>query len=198
MESRKAQSQTGGKLFHKESIMKHKALAPPLALILLLSTAPFAKTQTKNVDQSVATTSIQAWQLLSSLKRGKQVLIEFKSDAGRTAEGKFVSVSGTKLTLSEDGSDVTVEQSDIQRVYRLQGRWSRSKTARIGAGIGMLVGTFIGVSRSISREREVGHVGGASDTTPSFAGFYLGTLAGAGLGALAGGKRKGTLLYESK
>jgi hypothetical protein len=122
--------------------MKHKALAPPLALILLVTTSPLAKTQIKKVDQSLTNASAQDWQLLGSLKRGKQVLVEFKSNVGGTAEGKLVSVSGTKLTLTVGGLDFTLEQREIQKVYQLKGRWSRSKTAKIGAGIGMVVGTF--------------------------------------------------------
>jgi hypothetical protein len=176
--------------------MKHKALAPPLALFLFLTTTPITRTQTKSAEES-ATTSVQDWQGLAKLKRGKQVLIELKDD-GRSAEGKFVSISGTKLTLLEDGTNVTLEQNEIQRVYRLQGKWSRGTTAKIGAGIGMFVGTLVGAGRMIRLEREVGHVGSDRDTLPAVVGFFVGSLAGAGIGALVGGKRRGKLLYEAK
>jgi len=176
--------------------MKHRALAPPLALFLFLTTTPITRTQTKNVDEA-ATTSVQDWQGLAKLKRGKQVLIELKDD-GRTAEGKFVSVSGTTLTLLEDGSNVTLEQNEIQKVYRLKGKWSRGTAAKISGGIGMFVGTFVGAGRGVALEREVGHVGSERDTLPAFVGFFVGSVVGAGVGALVGGKRRGKLLYEAK
>jgi hypothetical protein len=70
--------------------------------------------------------------------------------------------------------------------------------AKVGAGVGMLVGTFVGAARGVELEREPGHVNSEKDTLPATAGFFIGTAAGAGIGALVGGKRKGKLLYEAK
>ena len=177
--------------------MRSKLLAPPLACFLMLTTTSSGKAQTTNPKQA-AQTIVSDWQGLQNLKRGRQILIEYKSNAGVTLECKFVSVSGSKLTVSCDDSQATIEQSDIQRVYRLNGRWSRGTMAIIGAGVGMVAGTFVGASRGLKLEQEVGHVNSEKDEVPAVAGFVIGTAAGAGVGALVGGKRRGRLLYEAK
>jgi hypothetical protein len=178
--------------------MKTRATASLLALILWLTLTPAAASQTDKTGPAAAVKDAQDWQGLSSLKPGRRILVELRGGSVETFEGKFIGVAGSKLNLSDDGYTVSLEQSDIHRVYRLKGRWSRSKTARIGAGVGMVLGTIIGVRRGIRAESAVGHVPSDADTAPAFAGFALGTLAGAGLGALLGGRRRGELLYEAK
>jgi hypothetical protein len=178
--------------------MKSKVLALLLALILMAAATPADLAQTNNSGQQTTSPSAQDWQGLRDLKPGEKILVEFKSSIGDPVEGKFISASGSKLTLSDDGYQLSLEQRDIQSVYQLKGRWSRSKTAKIGAGIGMVIGTIIGVGRELRLEEEVGHVPSQADTTPTFAGLFIGTFVGAGLGALVGGKRKGKLLYEAK
>src|SRR5207248_1073701 len=133
-----------------------------------------------------------------TLKPSKKILVEFKSGVRDPVEGKFVSAVGGRLTLSNGGYAFGLEQRDIQRVYRLKGRWSRGTLAKVGAGIGMVVGTFVGVAIEVRNEERPGHVPSADDDGPAIAGAFLGTLAGAGAGALLGGKRKGQLLYEAK
>ena len=178
--------------------MKYKFVPPLLAFILVLTTTPISTAQTTNSAQSAAQTNASDWQGLRNLKRGKQILIEYKSRVGGTLECTFVSVAGTKLTVSAGGSEAMIEQGDIQRVYRLNGKWSRSKMAIVGAVIGMVVGAFVGAGRTLQLEQEVGHVNSDRDTAPLAAGFVIGTAAGAGIGELVGGKRKGKLLYEAK
>ena len=178
--------------------MNSKFVASFLAFILTATTAPTIKSQTKNPEQPAKQTNISDWQHLQSLKRGKQIVIEYKSNVGGTLECKFVRVAGSGLTVSDGNSEATIDQRDIERVYRLNGKWSRSTMAKIGAGIGMLVGTFVGAGRAVSLEREPGHINSDNDSAPAFVGFFIGTAAGAGLGALVGGKRKGKLLYEAK
>jgi hypothetical protein len=172
--------------------MNSKFLPPLLAFILMLTTAPIGTAQYSTQ------THASDWQGLQNLKAGKQILIEYKSNVGGSLECKFVSIAGTKLTVSASGVQTTIEQSDIQSVYRLNGKWSRGKMAKVGAGIGMLVGSFVGAARAVELEREPGHIGSDKDTFPAVAGFFIGTAAGAGIGALVGGKRKGHLLYEAK
>lgn len=176
--------------------MRSRVLALLLDFILLLTASPFALAQTNNSVPSQTTIAVQDWQGLRDIKPGKKVLVEFKS--GSTIDGKVSSLIGSTLTLSSGKNIYTLEQREIQRVYRLKGRWSRSKTARIGAIVGMLVGTFVGTDLSIRAEGKVGHIPSAEDTAPAYYGFFIGSLAGAGLGALLGGKRKGELLYEAK
>ena len=175
--------------------MKHKILAPILASILFLATSPVALTQTTQVTSADVA---QDWQQLRGLKQGKQILVELKPGLGEPVTGKFVSATGSKLTVSLDGFNFDVEQRDIQKVYRLKGRWSRSRMAKIGMGVGMLTGTFIGVGKSIENERRPNHISTERDQLPSVLGFFFGSLAGAGIGALLGGKRKVELLYEAK
>lgn len=169
--------------------MKSRVPASLLALILMLTAAPVIPAQTNNSGQTPPNTTVQDWQGLRDLKSGKKILVEFKS--GNTLDGKLVSIAGSTLTLSGGGNVYSLEQRDIQRVYRLKGRWSRAKAARIGAvilgGVGLLIGTDKDV-RSSSPEP------GAA----AYAGLFGGALAGAGLGAMLGGKRKSKLLYEAK
>jgi len=179
--------------------MKSKTLAATLlALILTLTASPLAATQTTALAQTTASAGGRDWQGLSTLKPGKKILVEFKSGVGDPVEGRFVSAVGSRLTLKRDGIPVGLEQRDIQSVYRLKGRWSRGTLAKVGAGIGMVVGTFVGVAIEVRNEERPGHVPSADDDGPAIAGAFLGTLAGAGAGALLGGKRKGQLLYEAK
>ena len=178
--------------------MKTRATVSLLALILALTATPAATSQTNNPGPAATVQPAQDWQGLSGLKAGRRISVELQGGSVETFEGKFISVAGSKLNLSDDGITVSLEQRDIRRVYRVKGRWSRSKTARIGAAVGMVLGTTIGVERGIRAEREVGHVPSDADTAPAFAGFALGALAGAGAGALLGGRRRGELLYEAK
>jgi hypothetical protein len=177
--------------------MKTHVMTLLLTLSLLLTTSPAVLAQTNSSRQSSINAIAQDWQELGSLKSGKKILVEYKT--GDMLEGKFVNVAGSILTLTSDGNTYTLEQRHIQSVHELRGRWSRGKAARIGAGIGMLAGTFIGVERMIRAESKPGFIpSGHADTGPAFAGMGIGTLAGAGAGALLGGKRKGELLYVAR
>ena len=174
--------------------MKSQVLASLLVLILVPTASPAALTQTGSPGQPATMTNAPDWQGLSNLKPGKRVLVEFKN--GSTVDGKFVNAVGSRLTLTADGSTYILEQRDIRRVYGLKGKWSRDRAVGIGAGIGLVVGAFIGSVRMDRAEKEPGHVPSADDTGPLAAGASIGALAGAG--ALLGGKRRGKLLYESK
>jgi len=173
--------------------MNSKVLSHLLAVILALTTSPLANAQVVNPARSV-----EDWQGLQALKRGKKILVEYKSNRGSSFECKFVNINGTKLVVSSNGYQATLEQADIERVYELSGRWSRSRMAAIGAGVGLIVGTAVGSSIAVNLEQEVGHVNSEQDTFPAVAGFAIGTAAGAGIGALVGGKRRGKLIYQAK
>ena len=175
--------------------MKSRLPALLLALTLALNASPLVPAQTtKTSGQAAANT--QDWQGLRDLERGKKVLIEFKD--GSTVHGNFQSAIGSRLTLFDDGGVYSADQREIQRVYRLKGGWSRRVTARIGAGIGFVAGSIIGGRRMSRLERDPNHTPSDADEIPLIAGMSLGTIAGAGVGALLGGKRKGKLLYEAK
>jgi hypothetical protein len=102
------------------------------------------------------------------------------------------------LLVRQDGLPITFKQRDIQRVFSLKGKWSRSEMAKIGAGIGLVGGFLIGMKVIVDRESRGRVAGPDADLSPAIAGLFIGSVAGAGLGALAGGKRKSKLLYEAK
>src|ERR1043166_2964784 len=109
--------------------MTSKSLESFLVFVVILTAPPIRRSQTTNPDQS------SNWQGLQNLKRGKKIFIEYKSNVGGSLECKFVRVAGSVLTVSDGKSQATIDECDIQRVYRLNGRWSRSTMVKIGAGI---------------------------------------------------------------
>jgi hypothetical protein len=172
-----------------------RVLSLLLALILVMTASPAAPAQTNNSGQSATSINVQDWQDLQGLKPGKKILVEFKSNLGDPVEGRFVSAVGTKLTLTSDGYTRSLEQRDIQSVYHLKGRWSRATTGRIGMVVGAVLGGLIDNTLIHPMDRPVTPT---DDGTPSVGGVILGAVAGAGVGRLFGGKRKGKLLYEAK
>ena len=179
--------------------MKSRIFATLLVSVLLLTNfPPPAPAQTSSpAQQTPAQASApRDWQRLLGLKPGKKILIEFKN--GSTVSADFDGVSGGTLNLSGDSTTYALNQQDILRVHRLDGRWSRKRTAQIGAVVGLVVGTIIGGRKMDKLERDPNRIPSDADEIPMIAGMGLGTLAGAGLGALLGGRRRGQLLYEAK
>ena len=166
-----------------------------LTISLVLTASPVAMTQTSQAEQSTANQKLQDWQGMYGVMPGTKLLVELKN--GSKGEGEVASLRRSTLTLATKNYSYVFEQSGIQRIYGFKGP-SRSKTARIGMGIGIVVGTFISVKRSIDNERSGRPLPSNNDGTPSLAGFVIGALAGAGVGSLFGGKRKKELLYEAK
>jgi hypothetical protein len=178
----------------KERNMK-ESLILLLMISLVLTASPVAMTQSSQADQSTPNDKVQDWQGMYGVMPGTKLVVELKS--GRKGEGEVVSLAGSRLTLSAKGHTYVFEQIGIQKIYGFKGR-SRSKTARIGAGIGMFLGTFIGVGMAIRNESRPNRVHSDAERIPAVAGLFLGTLAGGGVGALFGGKRRKELLYEAK
>jgi hypothetical protein len=170
-----------------------------LALLLVLALMPAAQTvalaQTNDPAQSAAANDAQDWQDLNDLKPGKQILVVFKPNIGDAVEAKFVSAIGTKLTIKSHGYTRSLEQRDIQSVYRLKGSLSRRAAGRIGMVVGLLVGAYLDTTVITPPGRPVT---ATDDGTPGFAGAIFGALIGNGVGRLLGGKRKGKLLYDAK
>jgi hypothetical protein len=187
-----------GKLLNEESQVKSRVMALLLVLALLPAAPSVTAAQTAQTDDPAqraatndpATDGAQDWQDLQDLKPGTRILVEFKTSISDPVKAKFVSATGTTLTVTSDGYTRGLGQRDIQSVYLLHGRWSRGKAAKIGAATLGLTGAYIG-ARQDARSSSPQPGGGVS-------GLSLGVLAGAGLGALLGGKRKGKLLYEAK
>jgi hypothetical protein len=176
--------------------MKSRVSSLLIALVLLLTTSTIAPAQTNNSGQPATALNSQDWQGLRDLKLGKKILVELKS--GGTVKGKLFSLEGTRLVLSDDGNAYDLEQREIRRVYELKGRWSRTKASRIGAIIGLVVGAVVGSVEEAKLENKPNRIPSDKDEIPLIAGMTLGPLAGGGIGALLGGKRRGKLLYEAK
>jgi hypothetical protein len=158
--------------------MKNTILAP-LLIFMLLFMVPVA------LAQSATNADTKDWQGLDHLKSGKRILVETK--LGGVIEGKFVSASGSKLTVFAEGAIHTLERSEIQRIYRLKKRWSRKTTAFIGAAVGLFVS--IPIATRIDSDN--------SESVALPAAVYS-IAGGAGLGYLLGGNRVGKLLFEAK
>lgn len=173
--------------------MKNRVLAQVIVLILALTVSPFAFGQGAYTGQP--TNRHADWQGLNNFKAGKKVLVELKS--GGAITGKFVSAIGGRLTLSDNGDSFDIEQRDIDRVYRSKGGWSRRRTIIVGSLVGLFVGEGIGMRKVFELERDKNRIPSDADEIPALAGAVIGTAAGAGAGALLGGKRKGKLLYEA-
>ena len=168
--------------------MKRKLLSVSLALVLLSTASPVAFTQNQ------ITSDPQDWQGLDGLKPGTKILIEFKEGRRDPTVAVFFGITDRSLIVLQDGDRFSMPQRDIQRVS-LQAKWSRSRMVKIGAGIGMMVGVFIGTKQML--DHESAHPGLEADPSPAFGGMFIGALAGAAVGTLVG-KRKGKLLYEAK
>ncbi len=178
--------------------MKIRALSALLVFVLFAATAPIANSQSSTSAQQSTNTTSADWQRLSDLKSGKEILVEFKPNTSDSFEGKFVSTIGDKLIVIHHGDTLRLEQRDIQSVYRLKGRWSRSMAMRVGAVIGAFAGGLIGAGLAIRAEQGPDYVPTDANIGPVVLGLLVGGLAGAGVGRLTLGKRRGVLLYEAK
>lgn len=170
--------------------MTRRILIVLLMLLLTVTASPVGLMQSSGAGSTKTDMVPQDWQGLADLKPGKKVLVEFKANLGEAVEGKFVGVNGDKLILTRDGYPVSLLQKDIQTVYRLKGKWSRESAARVGALLGLVAGAFVGAAIAVRSNSD------EPDSIVTGPGF--GALAGAGIAALAFGKRKGEVLYEAK
>jgi hypothetical protein len=166
-----------------------KTIPAPLLILMLLFMAPAVA-----LAQSATNADIKDWQGLNNIKSGQTILVETKR--GGMIAAKFVSVAGSKLTLVADGAIHDLEQSDIQRIYRLKKRWSRKTTAVIGAAVGLLVSIPIGAKIDSDNSKKKSEP--PFDESVALPAAVYGVAGGAGVGYLLGGNRKGKLLYEGK
>jgi hypothetical protein len=160
--------------------MQTRSLAITLIILGLLIQPLFLVGQTPAVND---------WSGVKALPVEGRLLVETKD--GKKIEGKLESVSDTDLSLSRKDKTVTVEKSDVKKIYRI-GREPTAKTLVIGTGIGAAVGAIVGVAA-------LAGTGGSDDTGGVLTKFIA---AGAALGATAGALglafKKRTLVYESK
>jgi hypothetical protein len=158
-----------------------KVFSLAFALALLLTQPPTLLAQ--------EATSQQSWAAVEALAAGDKLRVETKS--GEQIEGKHTGLSDSALTLSRKGRTMSLNRTDVRRIYRLGGG-SRVKSALIGTG----VGAGLGVGGAAAA---LGATGG-SDETGAFIAIVslLGAGIGAAVGAAAGKGTKRTLIYESK
>ena len=153
-----------------------------IAIVLLFTQPPAALAQDAQGQSD--------WAAVQAMAKGrKKAAIETKN--GERIEGKISDTSDTGLELIRKNKTVSVNRTDIRRIYRLSGG-SRVKAALIGAGVGAGVGAGAGAGFL-----------SASGGSDSAGDFMIGiTLAlagiGAAIGAVAGGGSKRTLIYETR
>ena len=161
---------------------------PLLALIMILTCAPISLAQTGSAQQTQQEAE-RAWLRVQSIAPGAELILRPKN--GDSFRGRFVSASEDKLSLSIKGKSFDIDRSLIRRLYSVR-EGSRSKSALIGAGVGLATGIGGGLLVVAGSDKTMG-----VNLAPVSFGF-VGMVAGAAIGALRGGKGKGQLLYESK
>jgi hypothetical protein len=156
-------------------------------LVLLSCLNSFAAPVSNDSSSGQSQDADRQWMQLENTPPGVELMVESTGRSSLT--GRFVSASDTKLTMNVQQRDVEIDRSAIRRVYAVKER-SRSKWTRNGAVLGLAAGFGIGLLVT------AGH-SGDSNIAPVGMGA-IGTLAGAAVGALSGGKHRGKLLYSSK
>jgi len=127
------------------------------------------------------------WGAVESLQARTRVVIETKS--GSTLKGRISSVSASSVNFERGGRAVSIDRSDVSRVY-LTKRGSAWKRAFWGAAIGLGVGVALGVASEASS--------GDGDGLAGLAGVLYGAPAGAAIGAATTGRKRGQLIYYSQ
>ena len=132
-----------------------------------------------------AQASISDWANVESLSARKSVIIETVS--GATLKGRINSVDTDTVVINSKGRSVSIQRTDVQRVY-LTKRGSIVKRALIGAAAGAGIGTAIGVIGTVATK----------DPLVAAGGFIFGIPAGAAIGAMTAGRKRGELIYSSQ
>jgi hypothetical protein len=167
-------------LFNWRRNMIKKLFALSIITVLLFTQSPAALAQDAPGQPD--------WAAVQAIAKGKKLAIEMKN--GERIEGKLNNTSNTGLELISKNKTVSVNRTEIRRIYRLSGG-SRLKAALIGAGVGAGVGAGAGAGF-------LGASGGSDSAGDYMVGATLvGAGIGAAIGAIAGGSKR-TLIYESK
>ncbi|MEO8648716.1 MAG: hypothetical protein ABI539_06085 [Acidobacteriota bacterium] len=132
-----------------------------------------------------AQSSLADWANIESLSPRKSVMVETRS--GATLKGRINSVDTNSLVINSKGRSVSIQRGDVQRVY-LTKRGSIVKRAALGAAAGAGIGTAIGVVGTVVTK----------DPLVAAGGFIFGIPAGAAIGAMTAGSKRGDLIYSSQ
>jgi hypothetical protein len=133
------------------------------------------------------TSADDAWAHVQQIAQGVELQVE--PMRGSSVRGRFISATDTALSLYVDKKVFEVQRDTIRRIHAVEDR-SRTRSALVGAGIGLGSGVGIGVLVAVAGDKN----SGANFAAVSFG--FVGTVAGAVVGVLRGGKRRGPLLYE--
>ena len=127
----------------------------------------------------------QDWGTVESLRQGTSLVVETK--LGREVKGKLVNSSPDSIQLRARGKGITFTRDEIRNIF-LTRRGSVLKRTLIGAAAGAGIGTAIGVGVTAATK---------SDGLAAAGGFLYGIPAGAAIGALTTGRKKGKLIYSA-
>ncbi len=130
------------------------------------------------------------WEKVESLPPGQQIDIILMS--GDSMNCAFKSSDSTKLTVTRDGSELTIPKDDVARIV-LQKPAGR-KAGRIGAGVGGAVGAAILPVVYLTNCKD------CEMTGPVITGTVMLALIGAGIGARGGhafGGPSSEVLYQA-
>lgn len=125
------------------------------------------------------------WDAVRSLKSGKNIIIE--AGSGNVLNGKFSSATADSITFRTKGRSVTLGRADVSRVY-LTRRKSAAKRALWGAAAGAGIGLGVGAVTVAATK---------GDPLIGAAGFLYGIPAGAVIGAVTTGRKRGDLIYST-
>lgn len=145
-----------------------------VSIFLLFGSHVFAQSQAND------------WSAVESLRSRTNVILEIAG--GGTIKGKVVSVNLTAINLTQKGRSVAINRNDVQRVYLTRRKSVLSRTllgAAAGAGIGFGIGGLVAVATK-------------GNGLAAAAGFLYGIPAGAVIGALTTGRKRGELIYYSQ
>jgi|WetSurMetagenome_2_1015567.scaffolds.fasta_scaffold887086_1 hypothetical protein len=123
--------------------------------------------------------------------QGQDLLVQLKT--GKSIKGKLQSATGANLEILAKESRISIEITDVLRIYRLKGHHF-AKGALIGAAVGAGSGAIIGTV-AYKKGNDWGDFGrGFNATAGSVTGVLIGILTGLTIGAFW---HKKELVYEA-
>jgi hypothetical protein len=122
-----------------------------------------------------AQTNEASWENLNALQAGHKIqVVEMNS---KKVSGTFVNVSGTAISLQQQGGEQIIQRQDVRSVKLMENK-HRLRNAAIGAAVG--AGAGAGISAAAWENH--GFAGGKG--TGAAVGAAIGGVAGAIIGAL--------------
>jgi hypothetical protein len=158
-----------------------------IAVPAVSAVSAYASSSRSETQQPSSTND--AWAHVQQIAQGVELQVE--PTRGSSVRGRFISATDTTLSLYMDKKVFELQRDTIRRIHAVGSR-SRSRSALVGAGVGLGSGVGVGLLVLAGSDRTSG-----ANLSPVSFGF-VGTVAGAVIGVLRGGKHRGPLLYERK